>query len=84
MEDNGKIMVQDENGIMRLGKILSVFEMDNINYAVYMIDVDLENAVVLIGKLKKDEYDNDIIVSIDNDEYKNTIFQMVDNVIRRK
>ena len=83
MEDSKKIMVQDENGVLNVGKVLSVFEMDNTNYAVYMIDVGVDDALVLAGKIVRDVDGNDVIVSID-DDHKNTIFSMIDNVIKRR
>ena len=73
-----KFKVTDEKGIEREANLITIFENDNIEYAVYSIDRDVETANIFVSQIVKDQNENDILKDIDSLETK----QKIDNIVK--
>lgn len=81
MEDKQTFVVQDENGIQSIAELLTVIEVEGIEYAVYSIDTDSENSDIFVARLIKDQNGTDRIISIENEEERKKIFGIVEKMI---
>ena len=81
MEEKQMFIVQDENGIQSVAELLTILEIDGIEYAVYSIDKDVENSDVYVARVGKDQDGNDKIVSIEDEEERSRVFDIVRRMI---
>ena len=81
MEEKRNFIVQDENGMQSIAEILTMLEIDGIEYVVYSIDNDIETSDVYAARVVKDHNGNDTIVSIENDEEKRLVFGIIEKMI---
>ena len=77
-----KFKVADEKGIEREANLITIFENDNIEYAVYSIDRDVETANIFVSQIVKDQNGNDILKDIDSLETKQKINNIVKEIIK--
>ena len=73
-----KFKITDEQNIEREANLMTIFESDGKEYAVYSIDRDTETVNIFVSRVEKDQAGNDILKDIDNPEEK----QKVDNIVR--
>lgn len=82
MQDRKTLMMQDENGVQLEVEILTILQIDGIEYAVYSIDKDNTTSDVYAGRLVKDQNGQEGIFGIDNVEEKKRVFGIIDRMIR--
>jgi len=73
-----KFKITDEQNIEREANLITTFETEGKEYAVYSIDRDAETVNIFVSKLEKDETGNDVLKDIDNPEEK----QKIDNIVK--
>ena len=73
-----KFKITDEQNIEREANLITIFENDTKEYAVYSIDRDAETVNIFVSRVEKDTAGNDILKDIDNPEEK----QKVDNIVK--
>jgi len=73
-----KFKITDEQNIEREANLITIFESDGKEYAVYSIDRDAETVNIFVSKIEKDQAGNDILRDIDNAEEK----AKVDNIVK--
>ena len=83
MEERKTFIVQDENGLQSVAEIITMIEVEGLEYVVYSIDRDVENSDVFVARVIKDENGNDKIITIENEEERTKIFEIVQNLINR-
>ncbi len=68
MNDNdAKFTVIDENNVERVANVITVVEIEGIEYIVYSIDTDSENCDVLVSRLVKNSDGSDSILDIEDE-----------------
>lgn len=68
MNDNdAKFTVIDENNVERVANVITVVEIEGIEYIVYSIDTDNENCDVLVSRLVKNSDGSDSILDIEDE-----------------
>ena len=73
-----KFKITDEQNIEREANLMTIFECDGKEYAMYSIDRDTETVNIFVSRVEKDAAGNDILKDIDNPEEK----QKVDNIVK--
>lgn len=73
-----KFKITDEQNIEREANLITIFENDGVEYAVYSIDRDAETVNIFVSKVEKDVAGNDVLKDIDNPEEK----AKVDNIVK--
>jgi len=73
-----KFKITDEQNIEREANLITIFESDGKEYAVYSIDRDAETVNIFVSKIEKDQAGNDILRDIDNAEEN----AKVDNIVK--
>lgn len=68
MNDNdAKFTVIDENNVERVANVITVVEIEGIEYIVYSIDTDSENCDVLVSRLVKNSDGSDSILDVEDE-----------------
>ena len=68
MNDNdAKFTVINENNVERVANVITVVEIEGIEYIVYSIDTDSENCDVLVSRLVKNSDGSDSILDIEDE-----------------
>ena len=80
-EEKQTFIVEDENGESFVAELLTIIEVENIEYAVYSIDRNDEDTDVYVARVGKDEEGNDTIVTIEDEEERNRVFDIVQRMI---
>jgi len=75
---DNKFKITDEQNIEREANLLTTFENDGKQYAVYSIDRDAETVNIFVSRLEKDAEGNNILKDIDNSDEK----QKIDNIVK--
>jgi len=73
-----KFKITDEQNIEREANLITTFESDGKEYAVYSIDRDAETVNIFTSILEKDVTGNYILKDIENSEEK----QKIDNIVK--
>lgn len=73
-----KFKITDEQNVEREANLITIFESEGSEYAVYSIDRDAETANIFVSKVEKDQAGNDILKDIENPEEK----AKVDNIVK--
>lgn len=73
-----KFKITDEQNIEREANLITIFECEEKEYAVYSIDRDTETVNIFVSRVEKDVAGNDILKDIDNAEEK----AKVDNIVK--
>lgn len=84
MEENQKFNVQIETGEIKEAELLTVVEIDQKQYAIYMIDNDEtqgENVDILASYVIKDDEGYDQLVDIDDPEDREKVAEFIKNLI---
>ena len=84
MEENQKFNVQIETGEIKEAELLTVVEIDQKQYAIYMIDNDEtqgENVDILASYVVKDDEGYDQLVDIDDPEDREKVAEFIRNLI---
>lgn len=81
LEEVQTFVVQDEFGRNMVAELLTIVEIDGIEYAVYSIDATEEESDVFVARIVKDEEGNDNIVSIEDEAEKAKVFEIVQKMI---
>ena len=84
MEENQKFNVQIETGEIKEAELLTVVEIDQKQYAIYMIDNDEtqgENVDILASYVIKDDEGYDQLVDIDDPEDREKVAEFIRNLI---
>jgi len=77
-----KFKITDEQNIEREANLITIFEIDGKEYAVYSIDRDIETVNIFVSRLEKDEVGNEVLKDIDNPEEKSKIDNIVKELIK--
>ena len=80
-EEIQTFVVQDEYGKNMVAELLTILEIDGVEYAVYSIDSSEEDSDVYVARVVKDAEGNDEIVTIENDEERTKVFEIVQKMI---
>lgn len=80
MNKEENFIMLDENGTEKEARIITIIEVDNIEYVVYAIDKDNESDDILVSEIVIDENGNKSIKSI-AEEKKDKIFNIVKELI---
>lgn len=68
MNDNdAKFTVIDENNVERVANVITVVEIEGIEYIVYSIDTDSENCDIFVSRLVKNSDGSDSILDIEDE-----------------
>ena len=81
VEETQTFVVQDEFGRNMVAELLTILEIDGVEYAVYSIDVSEEDSDVFVARIVKDAEGNDNIVTIENEEERAKVFGIVQEMI---
>lgn len=81
LEEVQTFTVQDEFGRTMTAELLTIVEIDGIEYVVYTIDATEEESDVFVARVVKDLEGNDNIVSIENEEERAKVFEVVQKMI---
>ena len=81
MNDRKVLFIKDVNGEEKTAELLTILQIDGIEYAVYSIDKDVNTSDVYVARIIKDLNGNDSIVTIENEEERNNVFKIVDKMI---
>lgn len=81
LEETQTFVVQDEYGRNMVAELLTILEIDGIEYAVYSIDASEEESDVFVARVVKDAEGNDNIVTIENEEERTKVFEIVKKMI---
>ena len=81
LEEVQTFVVQDEFGRNMVAELLTIVEIDGIEYAVYSIDATEEESDVFVARIVKDEEGKDNIVSIEDEAEKAKVFEIVQKMI---
>ena len=73
-----KFKITDEQNIEREANLITIFESDGKEYAVYSIDRDAETVNIFVSSLEKDSAGNDILKDIEDANEK----QKIDNIVK--
>ena len=73
--------VEDEFGRTMIAEVLTIVEIDGIEYVVYSIDASEEDSDVYVARVYVDSEGNDNIVSIEDDEERAKVFEVVQKMI---
>lgn len=73
-----KFKITDEQNIEREANLITTFESDGKEYAVYSIDRDAETVNIFTSILEKEATGNYILKDIENSEEK----QKIDNIVK--
>lgn len=73
-----KFKITDEQNIEREANLMTIFDCDGKEYAIYSIDRDAETVNIFVSRVEKDAAGNDVLKDIDNPEEK----QKVDNIVK--
>ncbi len=68
----------DEHNIEREANLITVFETDQKEYAIYSINRDSETINVFVSRLERDETGNDVLKDIEDAAEK----QRIDNIVK--
>ena len=77
-----KFKITDEQNIEREANLITIFENEGKEYAVYSIDRDAETVNIFVSIVTKDEFGNDILKDIENPEEKAKIDNIVKELIK--
>lgn len=77
-----RFKITDEQNIEREANLITIFENDNVEYAVYSIDRDTETVNIFVSRIEKDNAGNDILKDIVNPEEKAKIDNIVKELIK--
>lgn len=77
-----KFKITDEQNIEREANLITIFESDGKEYAIYSIDRDTETVNIFVSRVEKDAMGNDILKDIDNPEEKVKIDNIVKELIK--
>ena len=80
-EEVQTFVVQDEFGRNMVAELLTIVEIDGIEYAVYSIDASEEESDVFVARIVKDVEGNDNIVDIEDEEERAKVFEVVQRMI---
>lgn len=75
--DYEAIKLKDELGNIVEGKILSIIEIDNIEYLLYSVSANEEEDAIYVKRIIQDENGEDDLVDITNTEEKEKVFDIV-------
>lgn len=73
-----KFKITDEQNIEREASLLTTFESEGKEYAVYSIDRDAETVNIFVSRIEKDENGNEVLKDIESPEEK----QKIDNIVK--
>lgn len=73
-----RFKVTDEQGVEREANLITIFENEGREYAIYSIDRDVETSNIFVSEIVKDVNGNDALKDIDNLETK----QKIDNIVK--
>ena len=77
-----KFKITDEQNIEREANLITIFENEGKEYAVYSIDRDAETVNIFVSIVTKDEFGNDILKDIEKPEEKAKIDNIVKELIK--
>ena len=77
-----KFKIMDEQNIEREANLITIFENEGKEYAVYSIDRDTETVNIFVSRVEKDPAGNDILKDIENPEEKAKIDNIVKELIK--
>ena len=80
-EEAQTFVVQDEFGRNMVAELLTIVEIDGIEYAVYSIDASEEESDVFVARIVKDAEGNDNIADIEDEEERAKVFEVVQRMI---
>lgn len=73
-----KFKITDEQNVEREANLITVFENEGKEYAVYSIDRDVETVNIFVSRIEKDANGNDILRDITDQAEK----LRVDNIVK--
>lgn len=73
-----KFKITDEQNVEREANLITIFETEGKEYAVYSIDRDTETTNIFVSRVEKDENGNDALKDIETPEEK----AKVDNIVK--
>ena len=73
-----KFKITDEQNIEREANLITIFENEGKEYAVYSIDRDAETVNIFVSIIEKDASGNDVLKDIESPEEK----AKVDNIVK--
>lgn len=81
MNDRKVLFIKDVNAEERTVELLTILQIDGIEYAVYSMDRDTSISDVYVARIVKDLNGNDNIITIENELEKNKVFKIIDKMI---
>ena len=73
-----KFKIMDEQNIEREANLITIFENEGKEYAIYSIDRDMETVNIFVSRVEKDQSGNDVLKDIETPEEK----QKIDNIVK--
>ena len=80
-EEIQTFIIQDEYGRNMVAELLTILEIDDIEYAVYSVDASEEDSDVYVARVVKDAEGNDNIVSIEDETERAKVFDIVQRMM---
>ena len=79
---NKKFKITDEQNIEREANLITIFENDGKEYAVYSIDRDAETVNIFVSRVEKDASGNDALKDIEDAAEKSKVDNIVKELIK--
>ena len=81
MEDKKMLYINDVNGEQKVVELLTILQIDGMEYVVYSMDRDNDVSDVYAARVVKNDSGSDSIVSIEDENEKRKVFQIIDKMI---
>ena len=73
-----KFKIMDEQNIEREANLITIFENEGKEYAIYSIDRDMETVNIFVSRVEKDQSGNDVLKDIETHKKE----QKIDNIVK--
>lgn len=76
MNENQKFMIEVD-GVEKEASVIKILSIDEREFVVYSVEVNEEEADILVSEIIKEEDGSDKLVDIDDVKMKNNIIELV-------
>lgn len=80
-EENNKFTIIDEFNNEREANLITVLEVEGIEYAVYSLDVDSENCDVLVSRIVKNEDGTESLEDVKDEKEREKLHNIVNELM---
>ena len=81
MEDN-TIKIKDENGNIKVAKVINTVNIDNQDYILYYIEKDNDNSELFASRVLVDKNNNTIFEDLKDNKEKAKIINYIQDILK--